>query len=99
MDQTVAAVKELPLFTQTGVDSIDRALTLLMEKDGDKDAVLDKMKTFTQAQLGHVAWTEADKRKLANALALHGTDLEEAAKGITGKKTKDVVKRFYIHLG
>ncbi|KAK4056046.1 putative PHD type zinc finger protein with BAH domain-containing protein [Microbotryomycetes sp. JL221] len=99
MDATIEKTKQMPIFKRAGVDALDRALSLLMECMGNKEVALGKISTVTQAQLGHALWSEADKRKMNAALVSHESDLQAVAKAIPGKRTKDVVKRYYIHIG
>jgi hypothetical protein len=99
VDKLVADVKKLPVYSQAGVDLIDRAVSLLTTGSGDSKSVLAAMAKVSQTELGHAVWSEADRKKLADGMARHGNDIEEISDMITSKKIKDVVKRYYIFLG
>lgn len=103
VDEVVAEVKTLPVYTEVGVDLIDKAVARLNnpseEASNDKQSVIAAMTALKQTELGFPIWTETEKKKLNSGASHHGDDLEEIAERISTKKMKDVVKRFYMKIG
>ncbi|KAK4051246.1 putative PHD type zinc finger protein with BAH domain-containing protein [Microbotryomycetes sp. JL201] len=99
MDEMVEQTRQMAIYKKAGVDAINRALMLLMDNRNDAGAALAQLATVTAPQLGHVIWSEADKRKMNTAVEMHGTDLQAVARFIPGKRVKDVVKRYYMFMG
>ncbi|KAM0787505.1 hypothetical protein ACM66B_003577 [Microbotryomycetes sp. NB124-2] len=99
MDAAVEQTTQMPIYKKAGVDAINRALLLLTEQDYHVEAAIAKLALVTPPQLGHVIWSEADKRKMNSAIEVHGTDLQAVARFIPGKRVKDVVKRYYMFIG
>ncbi|SGZ28370.1 BQ5605_C027g10323 [Microbotryum silenes-dioicae] len=101
LDEVVEEVKRMILYRHAGVDALNRVLSLLVLDDKHEVATaLDAMRKLTQNDLGFPPWTEADRKKLSDGVQKHLNDIEEIRKSLLpNKKMRDVVKRYYIHMG
>jgi pyruvate/oxaloacetate carboxyltransferase len=98
VDEVVAKIKTSRVYSNVGVDMIDKAISLLYEGEGDVDGetVIEAMSRFTQQDLGFPVWGETDRKRLIDGIKNYGNDIEDIADTISSKKIKDVVKRYYI---
>ncbi|CDR48211.1 RHTO0S16e03642g1_1 [Rhodotorula toruloides] len=92
-------VKKTSMYQTCGVDVLNRAVSLIEQKEGNVNDTIAALRKVLISSLGHASWNEEEKRKLVEGAQQHHNDIEEIAKMIKTKKMSDVVKRYYVHVG
>lgn len=98
VDAFLAQVRRAPVYADTGVDLLDRALVLLRTELDEEDALAAANELSSRA-LGHPNWTETERKLLRAGVDFVGNDLAEIATTIPTKNIAAITKRYYMFLG